>query len=384
MTHSALSILLAGDYPADATLGSSKVFYKLQAELTALGHRCDIVFNDEIRAPASRQIRQLVAPLAARTAIAHRIASTSYDVLDVASAEGLWIGAEKKAGRYTRSAYICRSNGLEHLNYQRMLDDARVGLTSKPWTRRFWYPASRLSQVACAARCADRLLLLNQEDRRYAVAHRWQPSERIDVVPHGVSSVFLDADPGDDRPRGRGLLFCGSWDQMKGIHYLVAAYEQLHASGAAWPLTILGPGVPATRVLEAFSDRARPHVTVVARAPEQDVIRAYGEHDVLIWPSTYEGFGLVLLEAMSQRLPAIATPVGCAPDLVRDGETGVHVPVRDASAIASAVRRLMDDPPMRRRIGAAARARVAGMSWRATAERTVGVYERALRALVRT
>jgi glycosyltransferase involved in cell wall biosynthesis len=379
MTRSALSILLVGDYPADATLGSPKVFYKLRAELSAMGHRCDVVFNDEIRGPHSRQIRQLVAPLGARAAIARHVTRTSYDVLDIASAEGLWVGVAKKFGRNKQAAYVCRSNGLEQLNYHRMLDDARAGLTSKPLTRRLWYPASRLSQVAFAARCADRLLLLNQEDRQYAIAHRWQLPDRIDVVPHGVSDTFLDADPGEDAPRGRGLLFCGSWDHMKGTHYLVAAYEQLHASGATWPLTVLGPGVPVAEVLAAFSERTRAHVTVAARAPEQDVMRAYREHDVLIWPSTYEGFGLVLLEAMSQRLPAIATPVGCAPELVTDGETAVRVPVRDAAAIVRAVGRLMADPPLRRRIGAAARARVAGMSWRATAERTVDVYERALR-----
>ena len=127
-----------------------------------------------------------------------------------------------------------------------------------------------------------------------------------------------------------------------------------------------------------FSERARPRVTVVARAPEADVIRAYQQHDVLLFTSTYEGFGLVLLEAMSQRLAVVATPVGCASDLVVDGVTGLRVPARDVPATVSAVRRLMTDGAMRRRLGAAARDRMSGMSWRATAERTVGVYRQAL------
>lgn len=380
MTGRPLSILLVGDYPPDPTLGSPKVFYKLQSELAALGHRCDVMFNDEIHAPRSRQMRQLVGPIAARSAIVRRLANASYDVVDVASAEGLWFSAVKKLGRHRRIACICRSNGIEHLNYKRMLDDARAGLVAKPWTRRFWYPASRLSQVALAARCADRLVLLNRADRQYAIERGWQRPERIDVVPHGVSQTFLDADPGQAQPRGKGLLFCGSWDHTKGIHYLVAAYEQLHASGAVWPLTILGPGVAAPQVLSAFSERARQHVTVVARAPEETVMRTYREHDVLVWPSTYEGFGLVLLEGMSQRLAAVATPVGCASDLVADGETGISMPARDAAAMAAAIARLMKDPDLRCRIGTAARARVTGMTWRETAARTVDVYERALRA----
>ena len=374
---SELSVLLVGDYSPDPTLGSPKVFYHLRAELTALGHRCDVVFGDEIHGPKSRQVRQLVSPVSARSAIERHLSRVPYDVVDAASAEGLWFGVARRVGQHKRTAYVCRSNGLEHLNYRRMLDDAEAGLTSKPWTRRVWYPLSRLSQVAAAAKSADRLLVLNEADRQYAVAHRWQPAERTDVVAHGVSQTMLESDPAPDLPRGGGLLFCGSWDQVKGIHYLVAAYEQLCAAGS-WPLTILGPGVPASDVLGMFSERARPHVTVVPRVPEADVMRAYREHDVLLFTSTYEGFGLVLLEAMTQRLPVLATPVGCASDLVVDGVTGLRVAARDASAIANAARRLLTDATLGRRLAAAARARVSGMSWRATAERTIDVYKRAI------
>jgi glycosyltransferase involved in cell wall biosynthesis len=375
-----LSILLAGDYPADPTLGSSKVFYKLQEELTALGHRCDIVFADAIGGPQSRQIRQLVAPYYAGRAIARQMRRTTYDVVDAASAEGLFAALRPLRGATgRRAACVCRSNGLEHLNYRRMLDDARAGLTRKPWTRRIWYPLSRLTQVACAARFADRLLLLNQQDSDYALAAGWQPADRIDVVMHGVSARYLDDRPPSPAPRGGGLLFCGSWDHMKGIAYLVRAVEQLHDGGSRPRLTILGPGVPASTVMAAFSEAVRPYVRVVPRAPEDEVIRLYRSHDVLLWTSTYEGFGLVLLEAMSQQLAVVTTPVGCAPALVRDGENGLLVPPRDPGAIAAAVERLMADGGLRQRLGAAAAERVAGMTWRATAERTIEVYERAMR-----
>src|SRR5262249_14417687 len=169
----------------------------------------------------------------------------------------------------------------------------------------------------------------------------------------------------------------GSWDHVKGIAYVVRAFERLHERGRAFRLTVLGPGVPESRVLDDFAERVRPFVRVVARVPEADVIEMYRRHDLLLWTPTYEGFGLVLLEAMSQKLPAVATPIGCAPTIVRDGENGLLVPVRDPEAAAAAVERLMDDPPARRRMGEAARAAVAGMTWRATALRTLDVYARA-------
>jgi glycosyltransferase involved in cell wall biosynthesis len=375
-----LSILLAGDYPANPTLGSSKVFYKLQEEFVALGHRCDVLFGDEIGGPRSRQIRQAIGPCYAGRAIARVARRAAYDVLDIASADGLWIGLRNRTRPASAVPFVCRSNGLEQLNYRRMLDDARAGLTAKPWTRRIWYPLSRLTQVEWAARLAHRLLLLNQQDYDYALAEGWKPKERIDLVAHGVSSRYLDDRPAASLPRGGGLLFCGSWDHMKGIHYLVGAMETLHAKGRHLPLTILGPGVAETSVMAAFSPAVRPSIRVVSRVPEDEVIRLYRSHDVLLWTSTYEGFGLVLLEAMSQRLPVVTTPVGCAPALVRDGVNGLRVPPRDAGALVSAVERLMDDPALRARLGDEAARSVAGMTWRATAERTLDVYRRAIEA----
>jgi glycosyltransferase involved in cell wall biosynthesis len=374
-----LSVLLVGDYPPDRTLGSSKVFYKLREEFQAFGHHCDIVFGDEIAAPHSRQIRQVVSPWSAASSIIRHMNRQRYDVIDAASAEGLWIGMLKKIGGYGDVAVIARSNGLEHLNYGRMIEDHRAGLNRKGWARRIWYPLTRLSQVAAAARAADRLLLLNEIDRRYAIDRGWKTEDEIDVVPHGVSPRFL-ANPVSEQRRGKGLLFCGSWDNSKGVPYVVRTFERLHERGRRLNLTVLGPGVSDDLVLDAFSPAARPFVHVIARVPEEDVIEMYRTHDVLLWLPTYEGFGLALLEAMSQALAAVATPVGCAPSIVRNGVNGLIVPRRDPDAAVAAVERLMDSPELRRSLGESARHAVAGMTWAEAARQTLEVYTRARKA----
>ena len=148
-------------------------------------------------------------------------------------------------------------------------------------------------------------------------------------------------------------------------------------------MTVLGPGIPREAVLADFDAAVRPFVTVIDRAPEDRVMEEYRRHDALLFPSTYEGFGLVVIEAMSQRLPVIATPIGCAASLVRDGETGLVVPVRNPDAIADAVTRLIGDPGLGRRVAGNARAQVAGMTWRATALQTIDVYRSAMAARAR-
>ena len=380
MTPRPLRILMVGDYEDDPRLGSAKVPHKLREEFRAAGHECDALFTGDLGSrPRGRHLRQLAGPILAARAIGRALALRSYDVVDVASAEGVWFGAARRLGQRPGTVFICRSNGLEHRNYSRMLDDSRAGLTSKPWPRRIWYPVSRLSQVAGAARAADRLIVLTESDRQFAIDRRWQPRDRVHVVPHGVSGRFL-AVASPSATRGGGALFCGSWDHMKGIHYLVEAFNSLAASGRPIPLTVLGPGHLPQHVLAAFSEAARPHIRVLSRVAEKQVIDEYSRHDVLVFPSTYEGFGLVVLEAMSQGLPVIAGPVGCAADLICDGKTGVIIPPRNSAALAEAVTRLMDAPAERARLGRNGAARVSAMSWRRTAEQTVDVYSAALAA----
>jgi glycosyltransferase involved in cell wall biosynthesis len=375
-----MRILLVGDYPRDPRLGSTKVLLKLQEEFCTLGHTCDVLLaNDLGEWPRHRALRWALAPLTALAAVKRAFHRRGpYDVVDLASAEGLWVAVLRRAGLFSGAAIVARSNGIEHLNYRRMLDDHAAGLLHKPWTRRLWYPALRLSQVAAAARAADRLIVLNEADRAFAISRRWKLDDAIDLVPHGVSTRFLVDVPPPDHPRGGGILFCGTWDAMKGVHYLAGAFSRLIERGRSVNLTILGGAMPAETIRSAFSEAARGHLTLLDRLPEEDVIAAYRSHDVLVFPSSYEGFGMVLLEAMSQGLPVVATPVGCAITLVRHDETGLTVPTRDPETLAAALARLLDDPALRTRLAGAAFARVRDMSWARTAHLTVTVYESAL------
>src|SRR4051794_35594869 len=237
-----LSILLAGDFPDDARLGSSKVAHKLREEFEALGHSCELLWSADLGSrPAWRQVRQAVSPWMAARAIARSEGLRRYDVIDVASAEGLGIGLINLIPNRQRTALVCRSHGLEQLNYARMVDDHRAGLRAKSWIRRVWYPATRLTQVAAAARLSDALLVINDVDRQYALDRGWQSPEYVTTVPHGISGRFIAEAPPPDAPRGAGLLFCGTWDYVKGTPYVCAALRLLHASGTAARLTVLGP-----------------------------------------------------------------------------------------------------------------------------------------------
>jgi glycosyltransferase involved in cell wall biosynthesis len=371
---SALRILLVGDYPADPRLGSPKVLFKLSSELDALGHDVSMLLRPDLGAhPAQRHARDAASPvLAARAAAAAARAGGAFDVIDASSAEGLILALRRTVAR----AVVARSHGLEHRNYARMLADARAGTAPRPLHRRLWYPAVRMRLVAWSARAADRLIVANEADRAFAIERGWKREDEIDVVPHGLAPVFLA--PVAPEPRADDLLFCGSWDRVKGIDDLARAFELTVERRPATRLTILGPGCQPEAVLSSFAAPVRGNIAVHDRVAEDVVAWFYRRHKALVMCSTFEGYGMVVPEAMSQRLPIVATPVGVVPTVIRDGESGLLVPPRDPAALSAAMLRLLDDPPLRERLAEAAVARVQGMTWAAAARRTVTAYERAL------
>jgi glycosyltransferase involved in cell wall biosynthesis len=98
-------------------------------------------------------------------------------------------------------------------------------------------------------------------------------------------------------------------------------------------------------------------------------------------PSLYEGFSLPAIEAMACATPLVATTAGALPEVVGpDGVAALHVPPGDPEALAAAVGRILDDPELAARLGAAGRQRVLDrFTWRAVAEQTVAWYRSCLR-----
>jgi glycosyltransferase involved in cell wall biosynthesis len=100
---------------------------------------------------------------------------------------------------------------------------------------------------------------------------------------------------------------------------------------------------------------------------------------VVVIPSHREGLPMVLLEAMAHGRPVVATRVGGMPSMVEEGRTGILVEPGDPAALRAAIDRLLDDRDSRRRLGAAAREKVAELcSWDRVVAETLAAYEAAL------
>lgn len=227
-----------------------------------------------------------------------------------------------------------------------------------------------------------RIIAISDAVRDFHIAAGLDPTKLVtihyglDEPPRDASEV-TPADVGieEDAPL---VLAIGRLIEQKDHATLLEAFAQVYAARPDARLAILGWG----RLEQATRDRVRAlgldgAAFVLGRVSPRDWL---ARADVFAHTSRWEGFGIVLLEAMLAGLPVVATSVSAVPEIVDDGATGILVPSGDAKAVADAIGRLLDDAELRAQFGAGGRRRaLAEFSVAQMADATLDVYETALR-----
>jgi colanic acid/amylovoran biosynthesis glycosyltransferase len=185
---------------------------------------------------------------------------------------------------------------------------------------------------------------------------------RVAVVHCGVDTDFFRPRKAADPERPFSILCVGTLHEVKGQGYLVDACRLLAESGADVVCTLVGDGPDRAALVEQIAASGlEGRVTIAGRRTRAEVAELLGRADVLVSPSVptaegkREGIPVVLMEAMASGVPVVASGISGIPELVEDEKSGLLVPPRDSSALASALRRLHDDPALRERLARAGR-----------------------------
>ncbi len=226
-------------------------------------------------------------------------------------------------------------------------------------------------------RVARRLSVRIAVSERAAEVARSRLGGTYELIPNGLDvAPFQSVAPADLGP-GRKLLFVGRLHPRKGFPTAVAAFEILARDRPDLGLVVAGDGAErdAARLL---GPELRSRVRMLGSVPHDRLPSIYAACDLYIGPAAGgESFGYVLLEAMAAGLPVVASDIPGYREVVHDGEEGLLVPPGDATAMADAAGRVLEDPELSERLGAAGRRRARTYDWSVLTPRIEGVYERA-------
>jgi glycosyltransferase involved in cell wall biosynthesis len=221
----------------------------------------------------------------------------------------------------------------------------------------------------------DALVTLTEQDRR-AYAELLGGRTRIERIPNTARPL------GGPRPdlTARCVVAAGRLAPQKGFDLLIAAFDEVVADHPDWKLRILGSGDRRAE-LQALIDARGLAGSVDLAGAANDIGAELAKASIFALSSRREGFPLVLVEAMSKGLAVVSFACPTGPeDLIEDHANGILVPPLDTSAFAAALRELIEDEPLRRRLGASAAATASAYAIDAVGPRWEALLEAVTRA----
>ena len=193
----------------------------------------------------------------------------------------------------------------------------------------------------------DRFVVLTKED-----AQMWGEMPGIRVIPNAAGFI---GDKYSDC-KAKRVIAVGRLDYQKSFDRLVLIWEKVHRQMPDWRLDIFGQG-EWKDMLQQMIDRCGLQDCIRLNSPVKNIGKEYSESSMLVMSSHYEGFPMVMIEAMACGLPAVSFDFRCGPrDIIRDGENGLIVKDGDIDGFAEAMISLMKDDGLRHRMGEAAKA----------------------------
>ena len=215
----------------------------------------------------------------------------------------------------------------------------------------------------------------------YRYVSRTFPGD-YEIIPNGidVDHFASNAVPWPQYQDGKtNILFVGRLEKRKGLKYLLEAYSRLQWDHPNIRLLVVGPGNLDKDSYRVLGARNLQEVVFVGGVSYDELPRYYASADIFCSPATgSESFGIVLLEAMAAGKPVVASDIEGYKGIVSDGQQGLLSRRKDGEALAEALKHLVCDPELARRMGAAGRETVEQYRWEVVARQVESYYYRCL------
>ena len=195
-------------------------------------------------------------------------------------------------------------------------------------------------------KCLDRFVVLTEEDKA-----SWTELSNVQVIPDPLAFDIDKVSP----LTNKRVIAVGRYVYQKGFDLLLQAWKSVELQHPDWELSIYGMGdrTPYEQIVTDLQiDRAHCHLY----GSTPDIKAEYLNSSLFVFSSRFEGFGMVLIEAMACGLPVVSFDCPCGPkDIVRHSEDGLLVPSGNITLLAKALHQIMSDDSLRQKMAVAAK-----------------------------
>lgn len=209
-------------------------------------------------------------------------------------------------------------------------------------------------------------------------------ADRYRIIPNGVDCrEFAEGEPRKELADGkRNILFLGRLEKRKGLPFLLEAYARLKHDIPDTRLVVVGGDGGLRSACELYVERNRlEDVVFTGYVPDEAKPHYFKSADIYCAPNTGgESMGIVLLEALSAGAPIVASRIEGFSEVLTDGGEGFLVPPRDSDALAAALKRLLSDQALRKRMGRQSLKTAKAYDWGRVSAQILGYYEECIAA----
>lgn len=201
-------------------------------------------------------------------------------------------------------------------------------------------------RMNCNITKLDALIVLAEEHRV-----DWNVNIPIYVIPNSLSFSPREA----SKLTNKQIIMVGRYNNAKGFDYLIPAWEIVHKQHPDWILNVYGSGELHDQVVEWIQEKSLED-SMILHEPTDDIMDKYLESSICVLSSRYEGFSLVIMEAMACGVPVVSFDCPHGPrNIIKHGEDGLLVEYLNPQALADGLCQLIENEELRKRLGSNAR-----------------------------
>lgn len=204
-----------------------------------------------------------------------------------------------------------------------------------------WITNRWMAQLDKKVQQLDKFVVLTHEDAAY-----WKGLSNLTVIPNPITieqGIYSDC-------TSRQVIAVGRYTYQKGFDLLIPAWKIVNENHPDWTLNIYGGGDKED--LQQMIDNLGLSSTLKLNDPVSQIREKYQQSSIFVLSSRFEGLPLVLMEAMSCRLPSVSFTCPCGPkDIIHDGEDGILCENGNIESLAAGICQLIEDEQLRKEMG---------------------------------